>query len=231
LAALPPQLQGISTMPAQRPGLPPEILQRELRRLLPAVGEGRRRSSRQNKSELAALLFEAHRTNAYRAWGYKNLGTYARDELKMNPATFAKYKSAGRALQQALYERFMAAVRQGQPRPALPDVSELAAMQTLDKQVGRHHDTVDLFRDGASLSKVRTLAKMNAYGDAGPEAQQILSAIDSFTQEIRRGHKLLASLLAETKSIPATELGRRLREVREECRDVIGVLNVIEAQD
>jgi hypothetical protein len=58
-----------------------------------------------------------------------------------------------------------------------------------------------------------------------------LSAIDSFTQEIRRGHKLLASLLAETKSIPATELGRRLREVREECRDVIGVLNVIEAQD
>jgi hypothetical protein len=58
-----------------------------------------------------------------------------------------------------------------------------------------------------------------------------LSAIDSFTQEIRRGHGLLASLLAGTKNIPVTELGRRLREVREECQGVIGVLNVIEAQD
>jgi hypothetical protein len=219
-------------MPANRPELLHDLLQQEIQRLHPAVAAGRGRSNRQKKSELAALLFEAHRTSAYRAWGYNNLGGYARERLNLNRATFAKYKAAGKALAETvLYQKLIDAVRLGQRRPKLPEVSELAAIQSLEKQVGRDHATVSLLREGVSLTKVKTLVRMNAYGDAGPEARKLLGAIDGFTQDLRRGGKLIGTLLAGTKGIPVSELGRRVREVREECENVIGVVKLIEVGD
>ncbi len=219
-------------MPAQRPGLPPDLLQREIQRLLPAVSSGKGPSNRQLKSELAALLFEAHRTKAHGEWGYRTLGKYARDVLKLKAATFAKYKGAGQALAETiLYQPLMEAVRQGRPRPQLPDVSQLAAFPSLVKQVGRHHATVSLLREGASLRKVKTLAEMDAYGNAGPEVRQFLGDIDAFTQQLQRGRKLIGTLLEGTGNVPANELGRRLREVREGCEGVIGVLKLIEVED
>jgi hypothetical protein len=218
-------------MPANRPELLPNLLQQEIQRLLPAVAAGRGRSNRQRKSELAALLFEAHRTSAPLTWGYKNLGSYARERLNLNRATFAKYKAAGKALAETmLYEELIDAVRLGLRRPRLPEVSELAALQSLEKQVGRDHATVSLLREGAALSKIKTLARMNAYGGAGPEARKLLGAIDGFTQDLRRGGKLIGTLLAGTTGIPANELARRLREVREECESVIGALKLIKAE-
>src|SRR5580704_1348421 len=99
--------------------LPPELLRQEIERLLPAV-EGRRgRTTGQHKAQLAALLFEAHRTEAHRLWRYKNLGQYARDQ-GMQDKVFAKYKSAGKVLharEPEVYRALMTAIANGSPRP------------------------------------------------------------------------------------------------------------------
>jgi hypothetical protein len=219
-------------MPAPQLEVPPELLQREILRLRTAVNEGRRRACRQRKAELAALLFEAHRTGAYTSWGYENLGSYAREALEMKPATLAKYKAAGKALHETvLYERFMNAVCGGEPHPALPDVSELAAMQSIDKQVGKHHTAAALLGEGASLRTVKTLAKMSAYGDARPEGRRILSELDSFIQGVRRGQRALRGLLIGTGDLPREELRRRFRTIRDECEGMIRVLALLEEAD
>jgi hypothetical protein len=216
------------TMPPQHPEVPPEILRQELLRLRSAVAEGRRASSRQRRSELAALLFEAHRADAYRAWGYQSLGRYARSELGMQPATFAKYKAAGKALHETvLYERLIEAVRQDQPRPPLQDVSELAAAQSLEKQMGSRRATVALLDEGASLSKVKSLAEMSAYGDAGSEARRILGELDSFVQGVRRGKMILRGLLAGAEGVSDHELQLRLSRVREECEGAIRIVALL----
>jgi hypothetical protein len=215
-------------MSAQPTALPPDLLQREIHRLLPAVDEGRKPSSRQRKSQLAALLFEAHRTNAHRAWGCENLGQYT-TESGMKPAVFAKYKTAGKVLHQrepVAYKSLMEAIRNQTRRPSLPSVTELAAMPSLEKQVGRQHEVVELRRHGAALGKVKTLAQMESYGSASEEGRRVLSSLDGFVQNAWRTRDVLLGLPGD-RDIPADQRDRRLAKIRSACEALVNMLDLL----
>jgi hypothetical protein len=147
--------------------LTPDLLRREIARLLPAVQGGRGQTVGQQKSELAAMLYEAHRTGAHREWKHRNLGTYMAT-LRVKPDTFAKYKGAGRVLferRHDLYTALMSAVAGKTARPVLPKVSDLAAIPSLEKQVGPDHEIMKMGGLGAPLGKRKTLADEVSYGD------------------------------------------------------------------
>ena len=221
-------------MPAQLPEVSPELLEREILHLLPAVREGRGGSSGQQKSELAGLLFEAHRTAAHREWGFKNLGQYAATKLELNPKTFAKYKTAGKFLHdnyRGMYQALLAAVLGRRPRPQLPTVSELAAMPSLEKQVGRSHLVTELLHEGASLSKVTALAEMTSYDGANAEGRRALSELDAFVQEAKRTRGVLLGLQSGHDHIPAEQLARRVANIREACDELLRTLRHLETDE
>jgi hypothetical protein len=211
-------------MPAQQPELAPDLLQREVLRLLPVVGAGRG----PEKAQLAALLHEAQRTGAYRAWGYKNLGQYTKDN-GMKPAAFAKYKTAGKALHQhepVAYRALMDAIVNKTKRPGLPSVSDLAAMSSLEKQVGRQNEIVKLRHHGASMRKVKTLAELESYGGASDEGRRVLSTLDGFVQNAHRARDVLLDLPGDP-GIPTDQLPRRFASIRSACEALLNALDLL----
>ncbi len=198
-------------------GLTPQQLEAEITRLRPSVDLGRGRRSAQKKSELAALLFEAHRTSAQKAWGYRNLGELAAKVLGMKAKTFAKYKSAGKALldrDPILYAALITAVSTKTVRPMLPSVSELALRPSLEKQVGRQNEVSDLLQQGAPLGKIRALATEMAYGGASTRGREYLSSLDAFIRDATRARDLLLDVPDEP-DVPREQLEKRLKKMRE----------------
>ena len=219
-------------MPAQPSEVAADVLEREIGLLLPAVDAGRGLSSGQKKSELAVLLYEAHRSGAFTIWGYNNLGHYAAKKLGLNPKTFAKYKAAGKVLhdaQRSVYDAVIAAVVGSTRRPRLPPVSQLAAMPSLEKQVGREHGVTELLDDGAPLGKIKILAEMTSYGEATAEGRRTLSDLDGFVQEAKRALALLQGPLPGSDDLPADQLALRFAHIRDACEVLLRVVEQLEA--
>jgi hypothetical protein len=205
--------------------LPPDLLRREIARLRPAVEGGKGQNVGQQKSELAAMLYEAHRTGAHREWGHKNLGTYMAT-LGVKPDAFAKYKAAGKILyvrRHDLYTALMAAVMSKSARPPLPKVSELAARPSLEKQVGADHEIMNMGGLGAPIGKRKTLADEVSYGSATEEGRRVLGRLDAFVQEAGRARDMLGALPGE-QDVPPDQLGRRVQNIRTVCEGLLAAL-------
>lgn len=213
--------------------LSPAILREEIERLLPVAYLKHRlpKAERQKKSELAVLLHEAQRTEAFRAWGVTTLGAFT-SAAGMDRNVFAKYKAAGKALldgQRDLYSAVLAAVAEKKPRPALPDVSRLRLQGSAAKQMVAQRGSMldDLLNERrSSLRALRDLTKGASYGEADEEGARTLSALDAFLVRAQTIADLVQHLQAgEAGDVPREQATGRLAALKQQCTRLLKLAN------
>jgi hypothetical protein len=198
-----------------------EQLNDELFALATAVSEGRKRGSRERKSQLAALLHLARTLGAHKQFGYRSLKAYARDELNIGEDALRKYLKAGAALSaDEIYTRFLTAVRDGLPRPNLPAVTLLSCLSALNQP-----KAIELLSERASARKVIALARRDELDELTEALQRGLVLVQRARAReqynrweiVERHAKALADgvrrLLDTTKSASTKDAVERLEKI------------------
>lgn len=218
-------------MPFPQNSIPAFLLEKEMLQLIRLVPGGKRTG--QEKTQLAALIFEAKRTKVHLEWGFPTLGKYTKLQLGMNSATFAKYKYAGKALYDRdpnKYQALMSAIVENKTRPQLPPISKLAAMPS-SKQPDHDGTAVGIFRSNLRIKSARDLAKMRNlqdFGWANKEGRKALSAIDDTVQRLSRISNLLSDPPEDLINTPKEILARRATSIRQVCAEVLQALTWFE---
>ncbi len=167
------------------PAIPPDVLLQEIERRahLPRR-KTKSRTASQAKSELALLLHEAQRTEAYRAWGYRNLGEAAARFMGVSPDAFNKYVGAGRRLLEYFekdYWKAVIAFASGGSRPSLTSVSHLAAMPRRKTGAEIPAALPILLNDSpAPVHVTKALFEEQRYGQLGQRGRSMLKTLDEF---------------------------------------------------
>ncbi len=204
-----------------------KLLRTLILELLPVLRtRAKREEVAQKKSLLAALLFEAHRSQAYLRWGsYRSLGSWA-TEQKVNPRHFQKFLTAGQRLEEYMPERYlelMAAVTGGTAVPQLPQVSKLAALQRrlTDGEVPGHVQAL-LGSRRAKTAIIQMGIQGAEYGDAEGEDIKLLRAIDEACERAEQLGQLLQEAHARGRKDEAgAVLAARLAKLEEVAARVV----------
>ena len=195
-----------------KPQIDPRLLRQLILELLPTIRKTKTASNAQGKTQLAVLLFEAHRTGAYRAWGYRSVGSFV-SKAGINPRTLQKYKTAGQRLFEYMPDRYhevIEAVRTGQEPPWLPQPSKLAALPRRRPGAPVPPELEALLDSPTAKSAMIAMDLQEAqYGAAEGSDLELLRAIDDVCERVDRlDQQLAASWSPEAVELVKTRLHR-----------------------